>query len=286
MLFLINGEVADSIAIADRGLAYGDGIFETILFVGGKPVLWCEHIARLQRGCEVLKLPYVSIGGLKERIGFLLRTANPPKLSDSSVTFCSESKCVVKIIITRGCGGRGYSPRNCQLATEIIGLYPAPVLNQEIYCQGLDIRILNTPTVSHPVLAGLKHLNRLEQVLASAELSSTEFEGVMCDQNGCLIEGTKSNILYKRNNHWLTTRLEHSGIRGVLRDHLLKHGESLGIKVEEREILQAECSSIEAMAMVNSVFGVLPVRNFASFELDVDCVINEVQTPIHQAFPF
>ena len=129
-------------------------------------------------------------------------------------------------------------------------------------------------------------MNRLEQVLASAELSDLEFEGILSDQDGFLIEGTKSNIILKQDNHWVTPRLINSGVHGVLRRYLLEQGGKSGIVITEKDISQADCSTIDAMALVNSVFGVIPVRKLDRFELDIDSAINEIQKPIHQIFPF
>ncbi len=274
MRFLVNDQPTDCLPVTDRGLAYGDGLFETMLVKDNHVILAGEHLKRLIHGCRRLGLNYQPGPALFQ------------KALEFHKTLQTDSAVVVKVIITRGAGGRGYSPHNVAKPTEIIGLFPTPQLPDELYVKGTDIRILTTPCSQNPSFAGMKHLCRLEQVMASAELNEGEFEGIMPDMDGNIVEGTKTNILYRRRGQWFTPTLTMSGIKGVLREHILASQADYGLKVAEKDISQAECASIEAMALINSVVGVVPVKSLANIALDVDCVRQEVQQPIHQKIPF
>ena len=274
--FLINGFPASTISVMDRGLTYGDGVFETILWSKGRFVLLEEHLSRLYLGCEKLGIPYKKLDSLPDRLDKILQ------VNDSSL------RRLIKVTITRGSGGRGYSPSGCHSVNELIGCFPPPEISAYSYREGIAVRLLSTPTITHPMLSGIKHLNRLEQVLAAKELSSDEFEGIMQDQNGCLVEGTKSNIVFrlKSQKDWCTPSLRDSGIKGVLRQHLLKKQVKYGVKIIEKDIYQQEIDNIQSLAVFNSVFGIIPIKQFNEIKLDVESVLNEIQAPIHSALPF
>jgi len=286
--YLVNGLPATSLPLADRALNYGDGVFETILVTNHHYVMWDQHLTRLLCGVERLQLPYQSASGLKARVQALVDRYQNARSDGGSQTAGHVFSCVVKIIISRGVGGRGYSPRECNQANEIIACLPWSGVDPDYYIHGIPLRILLTPVVSCSALAGIKHLNRLEQVLASAELKTTEFEGLMCDEQGWLVEGTKSNILLKQQQQqrWITPVMTQSGVRGVLREYLLSHGRSLGIQVEEIQIHRSDYHTLAAAAIINSVFGVIPVCSIEDQHLDVACVVDDIQKPIHQIFSF
>ncbi|AZZ91545.1 aminodeoxychorismate lyase [Hahella sp. KA22] len=274
-MYLLNGEKADHISIADRGLAYGDGLFETILVVDGRPVLWNEHLARLRMGCELLRIPYVVNGNsLLARLDELL--------AENKDMSC---KCILKIIVTRGGGGRGYALPEKQCPVEILGLFAAPDV-VSIQALGGSVRTLKSQAVEYGECAGLKHLNRLEQVLASIELDGRAFEGLMFDASGCLVEGTRTNIFLWDEGRIFTPTLARSGVKGVLRQYILNSAPEWGLHIDEVDITRAELKKIKGMALVNSVMGVIPVNQLDGKLLNIDCVIKELQEKVHQKIPF
>ncbi|WP_020408411.1 aminodeoxychorismate lyase [Hahella ganghwensis] len=279
-MFLVNGTLTDGCQVADRGLQYGDGVFETILVQKLTPVLWKEHLTRLEKGCCALGIPY-----LVDREVLLSRVLALIDLWCESHS-SSDNRYVIKIIVTRGSGGRGYRPPGKVNPTEIVAVYPAPSFSSELYLHGVAVRTLKTPVSQNLLLAGHKHLNRLDQVIASAELEEDEFEGIMCLPDGQLIEGTRSNILVRIKGRWITPELSLAGVNGVVRQYLLAKSEKLGLKVEEGRLGQAELAGIQAMALMNSVFGIIPVNRFNETELDVYSVLQEVQDKIHKEIPF
>ncbi|ABC28976.1 4-amino-4-deoxychorismate lyase [Hahella chejuensis KCTC 2396] len=274
-MYLLNGEKAEHISIADRGLAYGDGLFETILVVDGSPILWNEHLARLRLGCELLRIPYdVDGDSLLERLAELL--AGNKEMS---------ARYVLKIILTRGSGGRGYALPEPHRPVEIMGLFAAPDV-VSIQAQGGSVRTLESQAAEYGAYAGLKHLNRLEQVMAAIELDGQSFEGLMFDGSGCLVEGTRTNIFLWDEEKIFTPTLAKSGVKGVLRQYILNNAPEWGLRIDEADIARAKLKKIKGMALVNSVMGVIPVNQLDGKLLNIDCVIKELQEKVHKQIPF
>jgi len=279
-MYWVNGHLQSTMEVADRGFQYGDGLFETVLFVEGCPLLWGEHIERLRLGCQRLSICYeVEPDRLLAQANQLIDIRSQSGQPEYAL------RCILKVMVTRGPGGRGYRPGE-GVSTEVLGVFPPPDLIRDFYTRGVELRSLTTPVSENIRLAGLKHLNRLEQVLASLELDDNEFEGVMHNSAGDIIEGTKSNICVKVQGNWLTPDLQRSGVKGVLREYLLSHAAEWGIKVDQAQLGQAELADAEAMIIMNSVFGVIPVSSFNHQLLDVSCAIKEIQIKIHQNLPF
>ena len=169
---LINGIETDSLSSSDRGLQYGDGLFETIALRSGAVEYWEAHYQRLSEGCQKLAIKAPSEALLLSEIGLLRRSV---RLGASEYDFTQNG--VIKIIITRGVGERGYFAANSCEPTRILSLAPAPVYPSDYEKRGVKLKICRTRLSSNSTLAGIKHLNRLEQVLARAEWGSLEESG-------------------------------------------------------------------------------------------------------------
>ena len=152
---LINGSSADCVPTDDRGLLYADGLFETLLVESGRPQLWHYHLQRLRRGCQLLKLDLPVAAVLLAEIEQVAR-----RLPD----------CVVRLLLTRGSGGRGYTPPKEQNCNRIVQSFVVPEMSQEQLQAGIQIGFSTMRLSAQGLLAGLKHLGRLEQVLARAQL--------------------------------------------------------------------------------------------------------------------
>lgn len=238
---LINGEPATHLPVNDRGLHYGDGVFETIAVQGGQLLCMAEHLERLLISCQQLKLPFTHVPQLRTEAESL---AN------------GEDRAVIKMIITRGSGGRGYAPPVNPQPTRIIARYPWTEFPAETIDDGVAVRICDTRYGHQPLLAGMKHLNRLEQVLARAEWDDTGVaEGVVLDIDDNVIEGTMSNIFYATNGKLFTPDLKQCGINGVIRQKIIELADSVTIKQTQlAEILDAD-----EIFICNSVIGLWPV---------------------------
>lgn len=245
-MIMINGEIQGQLSATDRGLHYGDGLFETIAVINGRLSLWQPHLDRLQRGCEVLGLPF----------------PDPQLLHAEALCVCgSEQQAVIKLMLTRGSGGRGYRPPDETTTQRLLFRYPWP--DTPDLSSGIRLRLCETPLGCNPALAGIKHLNRLEQVLARAEWDAPEIhEGLMCDLDGRIKEGTMSNLFWVKNGQLFTPDLTACGVAGVMRAQVMDLARELGIKVATAEITAEELVEVDEIFITNSVIGIWPVGHF------------------------
>ena len=241
---LINGEPATSVSVSDRGLAYGDGVFETFRIVSGKLLFEGLHLQRLSRGCD--------------RLGIIHEPALIKAELQGALKLREPQAEILKLIVTRGISGRGYRPETGDTSTRIITLHSLPARMQNHANEGINAFVCKQRLSPQPALAGIKHLNRLEQVLASMEWPDETFqEGIMLDLESNVVEGTRSNIFIVNNGHVMTDSLATCGIAGVMREILLPHFDDLQIgKFHLQQLLDAE-----EVFFCNSIFGVWPLRH-------------------------
>lgn len=247
MAMLINGQPGEQISALDRGLAYGDGIYRTIEIRDGQPRLWAWQYRRLAADARRLKLPVPDEALLLDEISQLAK---------------GLEQGVAKIVLTRGVGARGYAmPADCQ-ATRMVSVnawagYPA-----ERARDGVNVRWCDTRLACQPRLAGIKHLNRLENVLARSEWSDPAIhEGLMLDTRGLLVEATMSNVYLVTGQQIITPKLDQNGVQGMLRDWLFAHAPQLGYQLAEAEILPAQLYVADAVFLSNSLIGLWPVAS-------------------------
>lgn len=243
---LVNGHASDNVSVRDRGVQYGDGLFETLAIHEGVPRHWDRHLARLVRGCQRLLFPSPD--------GELL-------LSEVTQVCAQVQRGVLKLILTRGTGPRGYRVAERVTPTRILATYPWPQFPDGYYQDGVTARICSTRLGHNPVLAGIKHLNRLEQVLARNEWNDPEIaEGIMLDLEGRVIEGTMSNLFLVHGNALATPDLSACGIRGIMRELILERSEDLGISPHIRPIGLDEVYAAQEAFLCNTVIGIWPIR--------------------------
>lgn len=249
---LINGEVPADLVRAlpanDRGFHYGDGLFETALLEHGAVRYLDAHLQRLYRGCETLRIqapPREVLVDEIARVSANLRSA------------------VLKIVISRGIGERGYRP-GAGVPTRIVALYPAPEHNPT---RGLRLRWCRTRLGRNASLAGIKHLNRLEQVLAQAEWNdAATAEGLMLDTEGELVSATASNVFIVRDGVLLTPDLRFCGVRGVMREQVLRAASELGIAASEEPLWPSDVEAAEEVFLTNAVRGIRSVASLGTLE--------------------
>lgn len=243
---VVNGEAAGCISAYDRGLHYGDGLFETIAVLGGQPRNWNLHVERLRAGCQRLSIPPPA----------------PEQLFDDFLKLPIDDRPrVLKIIVTRGAGGRGYRPPDHPSPTRVLTLGPwpdHPPANRE---QGVVVRLCELRLGCNPVLAGLKHLNRLEQVLARGEWSDPAIaEGLMFDADGYLVEGTMSNVFVCASGEIRTPLLDGCGVAGIVRRRIIERRAAAGEAVIERRMTLSDLLAADAVFLSNSLIGLWSVR--------------------------
>ena len=248
----------------DRGLAYGDGVFETLLVHGGQPVWWDEHWQRLERGARVLGMPVPDQAKVRDECERL---------------FAETPRAVLKIILTRGRGGRGYAPPVDMQPTWILSLHDAPPPAPP---EGIALQWCKTQMAIQPRLAGIKHCNRLEQVLARAECSDPEiFDGLMCDTDGRVVSATSANIFARIDGLWLTPAVQRCGVAGIARDWLLQHLDRAG----EAELTPADVENADAIFLCNAVRGILPVRRLGPRQWSPDEGIMQIHRQLALMVP-
>jgi len=245
---LVNGQTQNFLPISDRAVQYGDGLFETVKIKAGTPLYWDRHLARLRTSCERLKIP-CDFQLLEAEVGQVL----------SSIESHSQNSHILKVIVTRGSGGRGYAPPPIVSATRIVQLHSFPDSYARNAIDGIRAQQCRHPVSRNSALAGMKHLNRLDQVMASTELSDSVAEGLMCDDEKHLIEGIKTNIFMVFERKVVTPALTEAGVAGIMREVLLEYLFNQGRPVEERPVHIGELGSASELFVCNSVLGVWPV---------------------------
>lgn len=260
---------SDGVAVADRGLAYGDGLFETIRMRGQKAVLRSLHLDRMVADAGRLGIP-VRREDLDAEIARSGRESAPRYRGGD---------WVLKLVLTRGVGGRGYRlPAECEPSL-IVTSSAMPALPDP---GGVVVALAQFPLTVNPRLAGIKTLNRLEQVMASREFSGEEFELIMADTDGNLVEGTRTNLVARLESEWITPPVRDLAVAGVMRQHALDCLRAAGHRVLEQAIPPSVLSSpaLRGLYVLNSVIGVAPVRRMDGVDLPVDDGLETICDPL------
>lgn len=244
---LINGSYQECINVTDRGLQYGDGVFETMAVRKGKIPLWDKHWQRLVLGCTKLSITCPDIMLIKKDITALCNNANNEKL-------------VIKLIVTRGNGQRGYRYERKLPSARILSLHDWTDHPEQYQTNGVCVRYCETTLSENKKLAGIKHLNRLEQVLARNEWDDDFQEGLMLNTKGHVIDGTMSNIFLVKDNKLFTPELSLAGVAGVMRQTIIELAQTLSVIVIEKNILQQDIEQADEVFLTNSLFGIWPVK--------------------------
>ena len=231
----------DAIPADDRSLAYGDGLFETMRVHRGEVPWWREHWSRLSLGAERLGIPLPNEARVHGEAGSL---------------FADGDDGVLKLLLTRGAGERGYAPPTNAVPTWIVSRHAVPATPM----RGLNLHVCEIRIASQPKLAGIKHCNRLEQVLARAEAERAGAdEGLMLDSAGNAIGATAANLFALIDGRWVTPTMDDCGIAGVCRARLLPV-----LDADERTLSIAEVEAADAVFLCNAARGILPVAHLGA----------------------
>ena len=245
---IVNGEITSSISIQDRGFHYGDGLFETIAFVNQQPVLWEQHYQRLSSGCQILGIQCPTESELRNDI---------TKLNEATV---DNPDSVLKIIVTRGDSDRGYKVAQESKSNVVLLLSTYPKYPPQYWHEGINVRLCKTTLSTHTQLAGLKHLNRLEQVLARQEWCDEFQEGLISDDKGYLVEGVMSNLFIVKNKSIITPCIDKAGVDGIMRNVVLNLCESNGIIAKQDKLSSEQVLDADEVFLTNSIIGIWPVN--------------------------
>jgi 4-amino-4-deoxychorismate lyase len=244
---LVNGKPGNLISIRDRGLLYGDGVFRTFAATHGKVQQWPLHYRKLQHDCAALDIACPEVALLTVELDGLL---------------AQHPDGIVKLIVTRGEGSRGYAPPPDAKTTHLWDVSPLPDYPVEWATRGIKARLCQLRLSHKQRLAGIKHLNRLENVLAAAEWSddaqspeSKIAEGLLLDSAGNVIEGTRSNLFLVMKGKLVTPDLSRCGVAGVQRDRVIEWAARHHMPLQVRNIGLDEVLRADEMFVVNSIIG-------------------------------
>ena len=239
-------ELVGVIPDTDRGFQFGDGLFETIAIKGGQLRLWPAHRARLERGLGQLKL---SVRGLDWRA-----------LEGALAEQQSGGDGALKVIVTAGDGSQGYRRSDGPLRW-VISRRTVPPRPVEWWTRGVQLHLCETRLGKNPLLAGVKHLNRLEQVLARSEWDDSAIaDGVMLNTDGEVICTTMANLFCLEETVLRTPELSECGVRGVMRARVIEEARALGLEVREQTISLQQLLGADEVFVTNALIGLWPVR--------------------------
>lgn len=259
-LVLVNGVAGAAVDPLDRGLLYGDGLFETMAVTGGRPRFLDWHFDRLGHGASALGFPRPDFDLLRAEIARVL----------------GAQQGVIKLVLTRGVGERGYRPTRETRPTRIVMGLPWPARPPHVAEGGLRLGWCRMRFARNAALAGFKTLNRLEQVLARAEWDDGAMdEGLMQDDRGQVISATQANLLARVGGSWVTPLLDECGVAGVMRRAFREWSAGRGAPVAERSLGVADVCAAEALILTNALTGARPVASLDGRPLTVDPVARE-----------
>ena len=263
----IDGKRADALPADDRGLQYGDGLFETIMVRAGVARFLEAHLARLQSGCGRLGIRFAAMPQLRSEIAEALALAPP--------------RAVLKIIVTRGSAvRRGYAPQGTESARRLLSLWPDAGATAQMG-EGVALHPAAIQLSHNPALAGIKHLSRLENVMAAAEAAAVgAFDALLLDSSGHVISGAMSNVFVVRGGGVVTPRLDHCGVAGVMRGVVLRECATLGIAAHDGRLSLEDVLAADEAFITNVRIGVVPVRRVGEHSCHMDTLARRLAAHI------
>lgn len=260
----------DGVPAGDRGLAYGDGLFETMRFERGEAPWWDRHWARLLVGADRLRIPLPDEAHVRSEAGELM---------------AGESG-VLKLIVTRGEGSRGYAPDATAVPTWVLSRHALP---PPFPREGVSLRWCETRLAIQPALAGLKHCNRLEQVLARSEWNAQDAgaadEGLVRSMDGDVVCATAANLFVFREGAWSTPPVDRCGVAGICRGWLMETMAGVGMRVAEARLSPHDVETADAVFLSNAVRGILPVARLGGRTWAPHDAIETLRERLGRIFP-
>ena len=250
--YLVNGSFNQAISPFDRGFAYGDGVFRTIKMQGGLPEYWPQHYQKLVADCAAINIVCPSAELLMSDIAQLFS-------ADAEAT---EKSAVAKIIITRGEGNRGYTPPAITAPMRVVTKSDMPDYPESRFTQGVTLTVCETRLAAQSQLAGIKSLNRLENVLARMEWNDQNIaDGILLDVQGNVIECTAANIFACFGDTLMTPSLQQCGIAGITRQRIIELASTLKLKTSIEMFDLQKLLAADEVIICSSLYGAWQVRN-------------------------
>ncbi len=260
----INGEAVDCLFAEDRSIQYGDGFFTTISIVDHKILNWQAHWSRIKNSCQQLNIPVPAIADLKSWLN---------RAIESYLSQQSADRAVLKIVVSRGVGGVGYAPSSKPKLNILFYFKPHPVQSANLHA-GIIAGVCKTQA-SINAFAGVKTLNRLENVLARQEVMENGWdEGIMLNYVDQVVCATQSNIYLVKENKIITPVIANSGVAGTTRASLYKLLQQHDWDLVEKNLSLQDVENADEIFFTNAVRGVQPVTQFADKSLNTNIANN------------
>ena len=273
---LINNKFTKYISVYDRGVSYGDGFFETMKWRVSndnlpKVEFWNRHISRITKSCKVAKINIPDLTTLNNYKSKILKRAKKNNFKNG----------ILKIIITRGSGGRGYRFEKNMQPTVIFLSFPYKPYPSSFYRNGIKLEICNNFLSKNFFLKGLKHLNRIDSVLLTDEIDNKgNFEGVVIDENDNVIEGMMSNIFFIKKKILYTPKINFFGIEGIMRQIILEKFSNLFDQIIVEPINKRKLANFDNVFISNSIMGVIPVNKIEKNNYRVSSLMTRINNEL------
>ncbi|NOH95364.1 aminodeoxychorismate lyase [Vibrio sp. 99-70-13A1] len=267
-MFWVDGESQQTIGISDRSFQYGDGCFTTMLILGGKIANFSDHQYRVDECLKALKISPIDW----KIVTVWLNNAIQSKPSSN------DSRFGLKLHISRGAGGRGYSSLNVSKPMVTISSFDYPSHYNDWHHDGVQLGICNQALGLSPLLAGHKHNNRLEQILMKSEMDEVgEVDGVVLDISGHVIETTMANLFWRIQDKIYTPKLTQSGVAGVMRKQVLMALDSTEQFVKIGDYHLDQLIQADEVFMTNSILGIAPITRIRNTHFKIGPVTRSLQ---------
>lgn len=258
----VNGVNTNKVTTTDRGFSYGDGIFTTIKVTGGQCQLMTQHLVRLQQGISALSIAQIDFKDLLDDL-----TAIASELCDG----------VIKVVITRGEGTRGYSSVGCDRPTLVISTSALPSHYKQWQQEGVALGVSTIALGLNPLTAGLKHLNRLEQVLVKQQIDENKWtDAVVLDCQACVIETSMANLFWRQGDVVYTPNLDFSGVKGLMRHQIISILKDNEVKVVEDRFKLSSIMNADEVFMSNCLMGIVPIVKIESTKFAIGECFNDL----------
>ena len=244
--YLINGSFDHAISPLDRGFAYGDGVFRTLVMREGLPENWPQHYQKLVADCSAIGIVCPS-----------------PELlmNDLQQLFLLNETAIAKIIVTRGEGNRGYTPPAITAPMRVVSKSAMPEYPEARFTQGVTLTVCETRLATQTKLAGVKTLNRLENILARMEWNAPDIaEGILLDVQGNVIECTAANIFARFGDTLITPSLQQCGIAGITRQRIIDLASTLTLKTSIETFDLEKLLAADEVIICSSLYGAFQVK--------------------------
>jgi 4-amino-4-deoxychorismate lyase len=264
-LCLINGEIG-VLAPDHRALAYGDGIFETIRIAQGQANFLEKHLNRMNLGIQMLKLNFseADMSALRAQLTEIIQPL--------------DSTHVLKIMLLRQFPGRGYGYDSIGQSVDTV-IQVSPYKSPDWIIEGARVDLAETFISENASLKGIKHLNRLDSVIAKASVNASEIDEVLLTtQKGLVVEGSMANIFFCEDNSWFTPKITTAGIEGIIRNYLLESFD----EIKETNVDVKNLNKVESAFICNSLIGIVPIKTLSKRPLIISEAMSTFRKEIEQ----